>query len=119
EAGTGSQSEATADRLHRPVLGAHLGWNHTGGRSHARPGRYRSPGQGSLRRHLGRSSMVDRPGKHSDGASRLDTVHRVADRIQPRERTVERELIPMSKALKLGVLAWSPLAKGVLSGKYH
>src|SRR2546422_759295 len=35
------------------------------------------------------------------------------------ERTVERELIPMSNALNLGVLAWSPLAKGVLSGKYH
>jgi len=35
------------------------------------------------------------------------------------ERTVELELIPMSKALNLGVLAWSPLAKGVLSGKYH
>src|ERR1700731_2626139 len=35
------------------------------------------------------------------------------------ERTVERELIPMAKALNLGVLARSPLAKGVLSGKYH
>jgi len=35
------------------------------------------------------------------------------------ERTVERELIPMAKALNLGVLAWSPLAKGVLSGEYH
>jgi len=35
------------------------------------------------------------------------------------ERTVERELIPMAKALNLGVLAWSPLAAGVLSGKYH
>jgi aryl-alcohol dehydrogenase-like predicted oxidoreductase len=35
------------------------------------------------------------------------------------ERTVERELIPMSKALNVGVMAWSPLAKGVLSGKYH
>src|ERR1700681_2068330 len=35
------------------------------------------------------------------------------------ERTVERELIPMSKALNLGILAWSPLARGVLSGKYH
>src|SRR4030088_1664790 len=35
------------------------------------------------------------------------------------ERTVERELIPMAKALNLGVLAWSPLAKGVLTGKYH
>src|SRR6201990_2264490 len=35
------------------------------------------------------------------------------------ERTVERELIPISKALNLGVLAWSPLARGVLTGKYH
>jgi aryl-alcohol dehydrogenase-like predicted oxidoreductase len=35
------------------------------------------------------------------------------------ERTVERELVPMKKALNLGVLAWSPLARGVLTGKYH
>ena len=35
------------------------------------------------------------------------------------ERTVERELIPMAKALGLGVTAWSPLANGVLTGKYH
>lgn len=39
-------------------------------------------GKGSLRRHLGRSSLVDRAGKYSGGASR-DTVHRVADRVQP------------------------------------
>ncbi len=35
------------------------------------------------------------------------------------ERTVERELIPMAKALHVGVTAWSPLASGVLTGKYH
>lgn len=35
------------------------------------------------------------------------------------QRTVERELVPMAKALNLGVLAWSPLANGILSGKYH
>jgi aryl-alcohol dehydrogenase-like predicted oxidoreductase len=35
------------------------------------------------------------------------------------ERTVERELIPMAKALSLGVTAWSPLSNGVLTGKYH
>jgi len=35
------------------------------------------------------------------------------------ERTVERELIPMGKALNLGVTAWSPLSSGVLTGKYH
>jgi len=35
------------------------------------------------------------------------------------ERTVERELTPVAKALNLGVTAWSPLANGVLTGKYH
>jgi len=35
------------------------------------------------------------------------------------ERTVERELIPMAKALSLRVTAWSPLAGDVLTGKYH
>jgi len=35
------------------------------------------------------------------------------------ERTVERELIPMAKVFKLGLVAWSPIAGGLLSGKYH
>src|SRR5882672_7531668 len=35
------------------------------------------------------------------------------------ERTVERELIPMAKALNIGVTAWLPLSGGILSGKYH
>jgi aryl-alcohol dehydrogenase-like predicted oxidoreductase len=35
------------------------------------------------------------------------------------ERTVERELVPVAKALNIRVLAWSPLASGMLTGKYH
>ena len=34
------------------------------------------------------------------------------------ERTPERELLPMAQALDIGVTAWSPLASGILSGKY-
>jgi aryl-alcohol dehydrogenase-like predicted oxidoreductase len=34
------------------------------------------------------------------------------------ERTVERELLPMAESLGVGVTAWSPLAAGVLTGKY-
>ena len=34
------------------------------------------------------------------------------------QREVERELTPMASGLGLGVLAWSPLGGGVLSGKY-
>ena len=34
------------------------------------------------------------------------------------ERTVERDLVPMAHALGLSIAPWSPLAGGVLSGKY-
>lgn len=34
------------------------------------------------------------------------------------QRTTERDLIPAAQALGLGVLPWSPLGSGVLSGKY-
>jgi aryl-alcohol dehydrogenase-like predicted oxidoreductase len=35
------------------------------------------------------------------------------------ERTPERELLPMAQALGITVTAWSPLAGGILSGKYR
>jgi aryl-alcohol dehydrogenase-like predicted oxidoreductase len=34
------------------------------------------------------------------------------------QRSAERELIPMARALGIGVMPWSPLASGLLSGKY-
>src|SRR5678815_3580712 len=35
------------------------------------------------------------------------------------ERTVEGELVPMARELGLGITPWSPLAGGVLSGKFR
>jgi len=35
------------------------------------------------------------------------------------ERTPERDLIPMAKEMGMGVIPWSPLANGVLTGKYN
>ncbi|MEY3868695.1 MAG: hypothetical protein RLZZ338_2586 [Cyanobacteriota bacterium] len=35
------------------------------------------------------------------------------------QREAERELLPMAKAFDIGVTAWSPLAGGILTGKYH
>ncbi|QSB06715.1 aldo/keto reductase [Natronoglycomyces albus] len=35
------------------------------------------------------------------------------------QRGVEREVLPACLAMELGVLAWSPLGRGVLSGKYR
>ncbi len=34
------------------------------------------------------------------------------------ERSIEREHVPMARELGMGVLAWGPLAGGLLSGKY-
>ena len=34
------------------------------------------------------------------------------------ERSIEREILPMSRELGLGVTPWSPLGGGILSGKY-
>jgi len=35
------------------------------------------------------------------------------------QRGIEREVVPAAEALGLGILAWSPLARGVLTGKYR
>jgi aryl-alcohol dehydrogenase-like predicted oxidoreductase len=35
------------------------------------------------------------------------------------ERTPERDLLPMARALGLAVMAWAPLGAGILSGKYQ
>lgn len=35
------------------------------------------------------------------------------------ERGIEREVVPCARELGLGVLAWSPLGRGVLTGKYR
>ncbi len=35
------------------------------------------------------------------------------------QREAEREVLPASRSLGVGVLAWSPLGRGVLSGKYR
>lgn len=35
------------------------------------------------------------------------------------QRGVEREVVPAARALGLGLLAWSPLGRGVLTGKYR
>ena len=35
------------------------------------------------------------------------------------ERGIEREVIPAAQAFGAGILAWSPLGRGVLTGKYR
>nr|WP_300311489.1 aldo/keto reductase [Halomonas sp.] len=35
------------------------------------------------------------------------------------ERSVERDLVPMSREMGMGIVPWSPLASGLLTGKYQ
>lgn len=35
------------------------------------------------------------------------------------DRRIENEVVPMCQARDLGIIAWSPLAMGVLAGRYH
>ena len=55
-------------------------------------------------------------------ASLLEPGHRLAAvevEYSLLERGVEREVLPAAAALGVGVLAWSPLGRGVLTGKYR
>jgi len=63
--------------------------------------------------------LWNRAGEHPGLPSRLVSLVGLQIEYSLMERTVERELIPMAKSLKLGVTAWSPLSNGVLTGKYH
>lgn len=54
-------------------------------------------------------------------AARLDPTPLAAVQVEYSllERGVEREVVPAAAALGAGVLAWSPLGRGVLTGKYR
>jgi aryl-alcohol dehydrogenase-like predicted oxidoreductase len=55
-------------------------------------------------------------------ASLLEPEHRLAAvevEYSLLERGIEREVIPAAEQLGAGVLAWSPLGRGVLTGKYR
>lgn len=64
-------------------------------------------------------------------AATLEATHQITERChlhaprveQPEysllERSVEKEVLPAAKRLGMGVVVWSPLAGGVLTGKYN
>lgn len=54
-------------------------------------------------------------------AASISAVPLVANQVEYSliQRTAEREVIPAAQALGIGILAWSPLGRGVLTGKYR
>ncbi|MCX7735964.1 MAG: aldo/keto reductase [Candidatus Kapabacteria bacterium] len=72
--------------------------------------------------HIGASDTPAWMVSYSNAYSQLMGWHKF-DAIQVEysllQRTTEYDLIPMANTLKLGILAWAPLAGGVLTGKYN
>ena len=108
-------------RPRRPVAGAHLGRRDAarGDAGRARHGGRDRPGV--VRRDLELHRLADRPGRDlAARRARPDAAGR-----RPRWSTrcstgaIEHEVLPAAAALGLGVLPWSPLGRGVLTGKYR
>ena len=114
-------AEAARRRPRRPVAGAHLGRRHPA-RGDARRARLRGRDRaGGVRRHLELLRLADRPGGDlaAGGARPGDRWPRRRWSTPCSTAAIEHEVLPAAAALGLGVLPWSPLGRGVLTGKYR
>jgi aryl-alcohol dehydrogenase-like predicted oxidoreductase len=70
-------------------------------------------------RHIGVSNFAMRD--LEEARSFLSRTDIISDQVRYNllQREIERELLPYCKKEGIGVLAWSPIGKGVLAGKYH
>ena len=114
------QPSAAGHRLHRPLPGARVGRAHAaGGDARRARRRWCSSGQGALRRRLQLHRLAA-----DEGARRRRppwpprfVSQQIYYSLQARE--AENELVPLTIDQGLGILVWSPLAGGLLSGKYR
>ena len=107
------------DRPHRPLLGA-LRRRRDAGRGDR--ARLRRPGAGRqdpLCGALRLPGLAGRAGGDHRGAARLAPIAGLQVEHSLVERTTEQDLLPMGQALGLGIVAWSPLGGGMLTGKYR
>ena len=106
-------------RLHGPLLAARLGQGHSrrGGHGDARPARdvrARCVTSGSATCRPG-SSAARRRSPSCAAGSALSLSSSSTSLVT---REIEREFVPAASALGLGICPWSPLANGILTGKY-
>ena len=117
--GSRCQPQAPAGRLHRPLPGPLLGSLHAAGGNAVDAQRPRARRQGPLhrRQQLFRRAVAegDRPAKANgwEPFTCLQALYNLLD------RELEWDLLPVARDEGLGVLPWSPLRGGWLSGKYH
>jgi len=70
-------------------------------------------------RHIGVSNFGVRDLEEARAALSRDDIVSDQVRYNMLQREVEAEVLPYCEREGIGVLAWSPIGKGVLSGKYH
>ena len=107
-------------RPRRPVAGAHLGRRRTPGGDAVRARLRGEQRPGVVRRRQQLHRLAVRPG--SDLAARgagPRAAGLAPGGVLPAEPAVEAEVVPAAQALGLGILPWSPLGRGVLTGKYR
>src|SRR3989442_9459583 len=70
-------------------------------------------------RHIGVSNFAVRDLK--EARSHLSRVDIASNQVRYNmlQRNVEEEVLPYCKREGIAILAWSPIGKGILSGKYH
>ena len=114
----GGQLAPTRYRLRRPLPAAQLGPRHADRGEHGHPRRLRAIGQGPLHRMLellrqpaGRGPVGGRPPGGTPFVS-----------LQPQYsliwRDIELDILPTATRHGMGIIVWSPLGGGMLTGKY-
>ena len=114
-----ASSEAPRHRLHRPVPDPPVRFADQP-RGHAACARRRGArGQGALHRLFEPCRVADDEGAgHLARAEGLERFRCTQSYYSLAGRELEREIVPLLKDQNLGLLVWSPLAGGFLSGKF-
>jgi len=70
-------------------------------------------------RHIGVSNFAVRDMREARSALSRTDISSNQVRYNMLQRDVEKEVLPYCAREGIGILAWSPIGKGLLSGKYH
>ena len=78
--------------------------------------RHRQGGEGALHRRVEHVRVAVREDALRRRRARLDALRVDAEPLQPVYREEEREMLPLCREEGIGVIPWSPLARGFLAG---
>ena len=116
----GRQPGPARRRPRGPVAGPHVERRGAAGGDAVGAGRGGDERAGALRRDLELRRLAERPGRDLAAAARARCRWwRPQVEYSLVNRDVEVEALPAAAAHGLGVFAWSPLGRGVLTGKYR